>query len=210
MCHFQNRHASFFNRFFYFILFKVNDSGSNEYTIFFQTCRNDRCHRNNNVCQNICNNNVIFLCSDFFLKYCIINQVSAQVVYLKILISRGNAILINICTGQMSCTKFQADDRKDSASASYVQHFIACFHIFTKLVDTKLCGLMFTGSNLVLIGLIQFFPGRFDQNIINRKGMEKLFPVIHPVDILCLAACDLAASDIYIAAHFFQCFCHFF
>ena len=50
-----------------------------------------------------------------------------------------DTILVNIRTGQMTCTKLQAHDRKNTASTSDIQYFIAIFHIFTKLMDAKLC-----------------------------------------------------------------------
>ena len=63
-----------------------------------------------------------------------------------------------------------------------------------------------TGVNinlkLILISRWNFLPGRLDQNITDGKRMEKAFPVIDPVLILCIGAFHRPFTDIYIPLHF--------
>ena len=49
------------------------------------------------------------------------------------------------------------------------------------------------------IGVFRFdiFPGRDDQDVINIELMEILFPVVDPVNVLCLIYYDGTFSDIH-------------
>ena len=66
---------------------------------------------------------------------------------------------------------------------------------------------MFSGSErgsridldqeLVLMLFRDLLPRRLDQDMINRKRFEVLFPVVDPVLSVCLGLCDLRGTDIH-------------
>ena len=56
----------------------------------------------------------------------------------------------------------------------------------------------------VLVLFLHLLPRRNDKDIVNVKLVEILFPVIHPVHILCLGFFDGTFAHIQIRAHLFQ------
>ena len=66
---------------------------------------------------------------------------------------------------------------------------------------------MFSGSErgsrinldqkLVLMLFRDLLPRRLDQDMVNRKWFEVLFPVVDPVLIVRLGLCDLSGTDIH-------------
>lgn len=82
-------------------------------------CWNHRCHRNNDVCQNVGNHNVVFLRADFLLQCCIIDQIAnikcaerrVQMVHRHVLMCGGHAVRIEIRSDYRGRAKLQRYNR---------------------------------------------------------------------------------------------------
>ena len=173
-----------------------------------------RSKRHKNVCKDVCRYNIIFLIAHLILNLFVINDVSdhhiksfiRNLVCFFVFLDCRNCAGVKICSHYMACAKLQSSNSKNTASCSHIKELAALFHIFFQLADHKLSSLMHTGSkgcsrvnvkdHFILILCLYFLPGGNDQNIIHIKLFKILFPVVDPVNILCLVNLNAALSDI--------------
>ena len=96
---------------------KINNPGSDEISTFFNACRNDRSHRNDNICKDICNHNIIFFCSYFFLQLFIIDQVPYEAA-LQTAVANVESAKASLATAQLTY-----DSKEELYKANVVSSF---------------------------------------------------------------------------------------